>query len=57
MIGTAIKYYLSNKTGLVLQTEQYYISADGEYELIQRHTKLVEEKVKEPPAEVIKYLE
>ena len=57
LIGTAIKYYLSNKTGLVLQTEQYYISADGEYELIQRHTITITEKVKDPPAEVMKYLE
>lgn len=57
LTGSAFKYYLSKETGLVLKTEQYDITEDGQYKLIQRITTIVDEKIKEPPAEVLKYLE
>jgi len=55
--GYAYKYYLSLETGNVVMMEYFYINADGKLDLVQRDTSLVEEKLNEPPAEILKYLE
>lgn len=57
IMGTSTKFYFSLKTGLLLQIEQYDIAPDGQYQLTRRITTIVVEKVTEPPAEVLKYLE
>jgi len=57
VMGTVLKYYLSTETGSVTMMEQYDITPEGQHKLIQRITTIVEEKVEEPPAKVLMYLE
>lgn len=57
MMGTVSKYFFSKDTGLVLKVEQFHIGPDGQYKLVERITLGVTEKVKEPPAQFLKYLE
>lgn len=54
--GYAYKYYLSLETGNVVVMEYFYITADGKLDLVRRDTTIVEEKIKEPPTEILKYL-
>jgi hypothetical protein len=53
----AYNYYLSLETGSVLMMEFFLPGDDGELHLAQRVTTIVEEIIKEPPTEVLKYLE
>ncbi|HNB36443.1 MAG TPA: hypothetical protein PK414_09495 [Anaerolineales bacterium] len=53
----AYNYYLSLETGSVLMMEFFLPGDDGELHLVQRDTTIVEEIIKEPPAEILKYLE
>jgi len=57
VMGNVLKYYLSMETGLVMMIEQYDITPEDQLKLIQRITTIVDEKVEQPPAEVMKYLE
>ena len=57
VMGTRSKYYFSLDTGLLLQSEQYDITPEGQYKLLNRITTTVIEKVNKPPAEFMKYLE
>lgn len=53
----AYNYYLSLETGSVVMMEFFLPGDDGELHLAQRVTTIIEEKIKEPPAEILKYLE
>lgn len=57
VMGTRSKFYFSLETGLLLQSEQYDITPEGQYKLLNRITTTVIEKVNKPPAEFMKYLE
>ncbi|MBI5297825.1 MAG: hypothetical protein HY869_20290 [Chloroflexi bacterium] len=54
--GSVLKYYISINTGLVIGMEQYDISPDEKYILVQRSITILDEKIEQPPTEVLDYL-
>ncbi len=56
-MGAVYKYYFYTETGLIVKMEYYSITPDGQYSLASRGTIIVNEKIQEPPTEVLKYLE
>jgi hypothetical protein len=56
-IGSYSRSYFSKDTGLLVLYEAYSLLKDGQEKLMHRISILVYEKISEPPADVLKYLQ
>jgi hypothetical protein len=56
-VGSYSKSYFSKDTGLLVLYEAYNLLKDGQEQLMHRINILVYEKISEPPADILKYLQ
>jgi hypothetical protein len=53
--GVVFKYYFSLDTGLPIQVEDYFVDLDGNLEISQRISKILIEKIDNPPDFILNY--